>query len=100
MRTKLITFLSIAFMLISFGANAKNKKENKKEEVTYQVSMTCTNCKKKIEKNIAFEKGVSDMKVNLTDKTVWLEFQTNKTDTTKLRTALEKLGYNVSQVQK
>lgn len=100
MRTKLITLLSIAFMLISFGVNAKNKKENKKQEVTYEVSMTCENCKKKIEKNIAFEKGVSDMKVNLTDKTVWLEFQTNKTDTTKLRTALEKLGYNVSQVQK
>ncbi len=100
MRTKLITLLSIAFMLISFGVNAKNKKENKKQEVTYEVSMTCENCKKKIEKNIAFEKGVSDMKVNLTDKTVWLEFQTNKTDTTKLRTALEKLGYNVLQVQK
>lgn len=77
-----------------FAQGKKDKKSNKKE-VVFDVSMTCENCKKKIEKNIAFEKGVSDMKVDLPSKTVMVVYQDNKTNQANIQKAIEQLGYKV-----
>lgn len=86
--------------MLAFGgvmyAQKKDKKDNSKEKVVFDVSMTCENCQKRIEKNIAFEKGVTDMKVNLSEKTVEIEYKKDKTDVDKLQKAIEKLGYTVS----
>lgn len=84
--------------LVSFNASAQKKdtKKNNKEEVVFDVSMTCDNCKKKIERNLPFEKGVSDLKVDLPTKTVMIVYQTNKTDLEKLQKAFEKLGYTAT----
>ena len=95
---------SVLFMLLlcvsiigsSLVAQEKKEKKNNKETVLFDVSMTCDNCKKRIEKNIPFEKGVNDMKVDLPNKTVMIVYQNNKTDISKLRTALEKMGYEVN----
>lgn len=100
MKTRIISLLSILFIM-SFSINtfAQDKKDTKKkgkEEVVFDVSMTCENCKKRIEKNIAFEKGVSDMKVDLPSKTVWIEYKADKTDNEKLQAAFEKLGYEAT----
>ena len=80
------------------NVDAQNKKEQKKnkEEDVFNVSMTCENCKKRIEKNIAFEKGVSDMKVDLPEKTVMVVFNPQKTNVGNLQKAFEKLGYTAS----
>lgn len=94
MKTKVIALLASLLMVMSFSVQAQKK--NNKQQVTFDVSMTCDKCKKKIEKNIAFEKGVSDLKVNLPEKTVFIEFQENKTDTLKLKKAIQKLGYEVA----
>ena len=74
----------------------QNKKPaNDKEKVVFDVSMTCENCQKRIENNIAFEKGVTDMKVDLAKKTVEIEFKKSQTTVEKLQAAIEKLGYEV-----
>lgn len=88
----------VFFTGFSAGTFAQNKKEkkNNKEQVVFDVSMTCENCKKRIEKNIAFEKGVKDMKVDLPAKTVMLEFNPSQTDVEKLQKALVDLGYEAS----
>jgi copper chaperone CopZ len=77
--------------------NAQNKKTLKsdRETVVFDVSMTCENCRKRIEKNIAFEKGVTDMKVDLDNKTVQIEFRKTRTTVENLKAAIEKLGYEV-----
>jgi len=96
MKTKILLLVMVLFTSFSMGTFAQDKKEkkNRKEQVVFDVSMTCENCKKKIEKNIAFEKGVSDMKVDLPTKTVMLEFNSSKTDVEKLQKAFEDLGYS------
>jgi periplasmic mercuric ion binding protein len=71
----------------------------KKQTLTFNVSMDCESCKKKIEKNIAFEKGVKDMKVNLSEKTVEVTFDDEKTTSDKLIAAFKKLGYEAKVVQ-
>ncbi len=93
-------FTIIAILLIGGGSilYAQNKKEkkNEKETVVLDVSMTCENCKKRIEKNIAYEKGVTDMKVDLPTKTVTVEYRKDKTSIEKLIAAFEKLGYEAN----
>ncbi|MGN0201552.1 MAG: heavy-metal-associated domain-containing protein [Candidatus Cryptobacteroides sp.] len=64
--------------------------------VTFNVSMHCEKCVKKINENIAFEKGVKDLSVSLDKKTVTVTYDPSKTDTAKLKAALEKLGYKVT----
>ena len=51
---------------------------------------------KKINDNIAFEKGVKDLSVSLDKKTVTISYDPSKTDEAKLKAALEKLGYTVT----
>lgn len=93
-------FLIGLLLLLGAGTTvliAQNKKtvKNDKETVTFDVSMTCENCQKKIEKNIAFEKGVTDMKIDLEKKTVKIEYKKSQTTVDKLQKAIEKLGYEV-----
>ena len=67
--------------------------------VTFNVSMHCQKCVKKINDNVSFEKGVKDLAASLDRKTVTVTFDPSKTDVSKLKAALEKLGYQVSDVK-
>lgn len=98
MKTKILLLLLACITVFSVEAFAQDKKskKNNKEQVTFDVSMTCENCKKKIERNIPFEKGVSDMKVDLDTKTVMVQYNPNKTDEAKLQQAFNDLGYEAS----
>jgi len=70
-----------------------SKKKNEKETVTFVVeAMHCNNCIKKIEKNIAFEKGVTDLKCDLDTKTAEVTYRKDKTTTDKLASAFKKIG--------
>ena len=93
-RIFLITILlTLGASMTLFGQN--KKPANDKEKVVFDVSMTCENCQKRIENNIAFEKGVTDLKVDLAKKTVEIEFKKSQTTVAKLQAAIEKLGYEV-----
>lgn len=73
----------------AFAQDAKKKKET----VTFYVEgMECANCQKKVEKNIAFEKGVTDMKCDLKTRTVEVTYKAGKTSKTKLASAFKKIG--------
>lgn len=98
MKTRIVLLLAVLFIAFShntFAANKKGKKENK-EEVVFDVSMTCHSCQKRIEKNIPFEKGVTDLKVNLPAKTVMIEYNTEKTTCENLQKAFNDLGYEAT----
>lgn len=99
MKTKLTLLFIVIFTTLGLSAqkaDSQNKK-NKKEEVLFDVSMTCESCKKRIEKNVSFEKGVSDLVVNLPAKTVLVQYNPQKTDKEKIQKAIEKLGYTVTE---
>lgn len=79
-------------------AQQKKSKKQKSEvkEVTFLVHLHCENCVKKVQENIAFEKGVKDLKVSLDDQTVAVKYDAGKTSEQALKAAIEKLGYPVS----
>lgn len=63
-----------------------------KATVLFAVDLHCDGCVKKIEKNIAFEKGVKDLLCDLKKKTVLVTYDTKKTDVKTLQSAFEKIG--------
>ncbi len=69
------------------------KKKDNKETVTFSIeNMHCANCVKKVEQNIAFEKGVTDLKCNLKEKKVEVTYRTDKTTEANLVSAFKKLN--------
>ena len=67
-----------------------------KASVTFLVSMSCENCKNRIEKNLAYEKGVKNLEVDLSKKTVTIEYDTEKTTPDNLKSAIQNLGYTAT----
>ena len=94
MKTKNLIISIIAVFMATLSVEAQNKKTNHNKTVTFEVTMTCENCKKTIEKNIAFEKGMKDMKVDLDNKLVTLTFDSRKNNEQKIIEAFSKLGYD------
>ena len=93
----IILLVLIGFQASAFSATTRyGVSDGGKKElctVVFATNIRCNNCKKKIESNIAYEKGVKDLEVNLEDKTVTITYRSDKTDSEKLRDALQKLGY-------
>lgn len=96
MKHLLVAFICAVFTFSTAYAQGAKKK---KETVTFFVEgMDCANCVKKIEKNIAFEKGVSDLKCDLTTRTAVVTYRSDKTSKTKLASALKKIGMEATPV--
>lgn len=71
------------------------KKKGEIKEVTFLVHLHCANCVKKVQENLAFEKGVKDLHVCLEDQIVSLKYDSAKTTEEALKAAIVKLGYPV-----
>lgn len=61
--------------------------------VTFNVPLDCSKCVAKVEKNIAFEKGVKDLSCDLAAKTVTVTYIAEKTNVENLKKGFEKIGY-------
>ncbi len=84
-KIKLLLTLTAFFAVAAlFAGNVKTK---------FNVNMHCEACQKKIEKNIAFEKGVKAMDVDLKTNSVVLTYDDKKTNPEKLIAGFKKIGY-------
>ena len=68
-------------------------------QVVFASNIHCANCSRKVQDNIAFEKGVKDLKVDVEGKTITVVFNPVKTDTLKLKKAINKLGYTADVIE-
>lgn len=68
-------------------------------KVVFKTTIECRNCVKKVEENVSFEKGVKDLKVDLSDGSVTIVYNPAKTDTIRLGDAIRKLGYGAQVVE-
>ncbi len=80
----LLTLTAFFAVAVLFAGNVKTK---------FNVNMHCEACQKKIEKNIAFEKGVKALAVDLKTNTVELTYDDQKTNPEKLIAGFKKIGY-------
>ena len=85
--------------LLSAGLYAADKKKADIREVTFVTSIDCKNCVKKVEAKLPDEKGIKDMKVTLADKTVWIKYDASKTDKEKLAAAINRIGFEATEIE-
>ena len=69
-------------------------------EVVFATNMHCDKCVNKINENLAFIKGVKDLKVSLKDQTIRIKYDNRKTNEKALADVIKKLGYKAEKVQK
>ena len=101
MKTKNIVLVLMAiFVTMTNVVIGQTKKETTKQSVVFNVAMDCHSCQQKIEKNIAFEKGVKALDVSLEKQTVAITYDTRKTDVAKLQQAFKKIGYEAILIEK
>lgn len=82
-------------LLVSTVAYAEKKTT---KTVVYKATLHCQSCKAKVEKNIPYEKGVKDLKVDMEAQTVTVTFREDKNTKEQIRKAIEKLNIPVSGV--
>lgn len=97
MDMKAMRFFLILVIGLSAVASAQAQKKGEKT-VVYNATMHCESCKAKVEKNIAFEKGVKGLKVNLDAQTVTVTFREDKNNAEGIKKAIEKLEVPVKSM--
>ena len=69
------------------------------DTVRIQTTAICEMCKKTLEKDLSFEKGVSKSILNLDDKILTVIYNPKKTDADKIRLAITKSGYDADSLK-
>lgn len=87
--------LLAAVMTAGLAADAFAQKalSKKGQTVVFVTTIHCESCKKRVEDKLPFEKGVSDVVIDVAKKTIAVTYDPNKTDPAKLKESIEKLGY-------
>ena len=67
--------------------------------LTTHPEMHCTGCEQKIKNHIRFEKGIKDIRTNLDDKTVTIEYDADKTNVENIIKRFKKINYEASEVK-
>ncbi|MCM1034859.1 MAG: heavy-metal-associated domain-containing protein [Paludibacter sp.] len=96
---KKYVFALLSFLFVfSLSMHAAGKKQEKCR-VVFSVEIHCDACVAKIEKNIAFEKGVRDLLIDKEKETVTVVYNPDKTDVETLKRAFAKIGKPVKAVE-
>lgn len=95
MKNHLFGLITILFLGCVITATAADDKE---KEVKIKTSAICEMCKERIERNLAFEKGIKESNLDLKDKVVTVRYNPKKTDVNKIKANISKTGYDADEV--
>lgn len=90
---------NILIVLLSLFITVTTHAQKGSAELTVSTSTVCGMCKSKIEKELVFEKGVKEVKVDLEKKTVWVRYKADKTSPEKIKAAISKIGYRADDIK-
>ena len=95
---KIIKSLTAILLILALPLilNAQEKGKNT-ETVVYTTSIDCKACVNKIMSNLPQEKGIKDVKCDLSNSQVAVTYQKDKTDPEQIKRSIEKLGYTAKQ---
>ena len=86
----------VLFMALAVAAVC-NAKDIKTVVLKTNPEMHCSGCEKKIKDNIRFEKGVKDIRTNLNDKTVTIEYDADQTNVEAIIKGFKKINYEACE---
>ncbi|RZK30540.1 MAG: heavy-metal-associated domain-containing protein [Hymenobacter sp.] len=67
------------------------------EQLQFKTSAVCDMCKARLEKSLAYEKGVQAAHLDVPSKVLTVTYNPAKTTPTALRTAVQKTGYDADE---
>lgn len=100
MKTKLI-LLAVTMVFTITGMQAQEKKSKKKNNiVTIEImtSAVCGMCKDRLERDIAFEKGVKFVELDKETKILTIKYKEGKNTKENLKIAVTKVGYDADDL--
>lgn len=89
-------FFLLAAMV--FSTNSFSQAKNKKETITIKTSAQCEMCKERIEKALAYTKGVKKSNLDVDSKTITVVYNPGKVSPEKIREAISKTGYDADSI--
>ncbi len=90
--------VKIILLLITLSGSIAYAQSKKNAEIKIKTSAECDQCKKKIESNLIYEKGVKFCRLDIPSKVVTVTYNAEKTSPEAIRKAISKLGYNADDV--
>ena len=86
--------LIIAFLLFANFVFAKGENP---QTIKLKTSAVCGMCKRKIEKNLAFENGIKDVNLDVPSKILTVTFDAKKTNITEIKKLIAETGYDADE---
>jgi len=83
--------LLISFIQVAYA--------QKKAEIVIQTSAQCRMCKERLEKALAYEKGVYSSNLDLKTKKIHIIYNPKKTNPERLRLVISKQGYQADDIK-
>lgn len=99
MKRNIIITAALFFLFSSLSLSGQEKNNKELATVRFETSIDCEHCVNTIMKNVPFEKGVKDVKCDLTTKEVTIQYQKDKNKPEQLKRSIEKLGYTAKEVK-
>jgi mercuric ion binding protein len=99
----LSSFVASLLLLVSsqsaFAQEAKPKAKGgvATEQVQFKTSAVCDMCKARLEKSMAYEKGVQGANLDVPSKVLTVTYRPEKTTAAALRTAVQRTGYDADE---
>ena len=78
----------------------KAKKKKDIRTIVLSADVHCHSCSNKIMENIAFEKGIKDLKVSVPEKKITVKYDASKTNEEAILEAFKKIGYTAVVVER
>ena len=97
LRNLVLTALTSLVLLGNSFASSPTR-DDKEKEIKIKTSAICGMCKARIERNLAFEKGVKEADLDVKTKVVTIKYNPAKTDVSKLKANISKTGYDAEEV--
>ncbi|TGD82658.1 heavy-metal-associated domain-containing protein [Hymenobacter wooponensis] len=100
----LSSFVASLLLLVSsqstFAQDAKPKAKGgaATEQVQFKTSAVCDMCKARLEKSMAYEKGVQAANLDVPSKVLTVTYRPEKTTPAALRTAVQRTGYDADEL--
>jgi periplasmic mercuric ion binding protein len=91
MKKLIISFTILCFSVVAYAQT---------EKVEIKTSANCGMCKRAIEKDLAFEKGVKSSSLDLKTKVVTVEYDSRKTEPDKIRQRITMVGYHADTLER
>ena len=85
-------------VVLTLTLRAEAQKKNEKT-VVFKTHLHCESCKAKVEKNLPFEKGVKDLKIDMQAKTITVTYREDKNSLENIQKALEKLDVKIEGME-